>query len=181
MRDLLEELLGLLPEEEKAEESDLAEGAAVPRIPEGPGAAGEQEGGEREDRPALSRERAGETADLIRRGKGGETGWSLAALPDEPAEEGAPDQAEDAARRYGQTEVEELPVAWQRGSGALSTEILYQQAARGTRSLPTVVYDRKPEGMAERMTAGTNSLTVDELDRAVRRDSRRYDGGMELY
>lgn len=25
------------------------------------------------------------------------------------------------------------------------------------------------------------SLTVDELDRAVRRDSRRYDGGMELY
>ena len=29
----------------------------------------------------------------------------------------------------------------------------------------------KPEG----------SLTVDELDRAVRRDSRRYDGAMELY
>ena len=34
---------------------------------------------------------------------------------------------------------------------------------------------------AERQSVGTPSLTVDELDRAVRRDSRRYDGGMELY
>ena len=31
------------------------------------------------------------------------------------------------------------------------------------------------------MSAGAPSLTVDELDRAVRRDSRRYDGGMSIY
>lgn len=34
---------------------------------------------------------------------------------------------------------------------------------------------------SQRQTVGAPSLTVDVLDRAVRRDSRRYDGAMELY
>ena len=33
----------------------------------------------------------------------------------------------------------------------------------------------------EHQSVGTPGVTVDQLDRAVRRDSRRYDGGMELY
>lgn len=36
-------------------------------------------------------------------------------------------------------------------------------------------------GGTRRQEVDAPSLTVDELDRAVRRDSRRYDGGMELY
>ena len=40
---------------------------------------------------------------------------------------------------------------------------------------------RRESTTHRQMTAGAPSLTVDELDRAVRRDSRRYDGAMELY
>lgn len=35
--------------------------------------------------------------------------------------------------------------------------------------------------VVERQFDGPSPLTVEQLDRAVRRDSRRYDGGMELY
>jgi hypothetical protein len=35
--------------------------------------------------------------------------------------------------------------------------------------------------ITEQVSPGAPSLTADQLDRAVRRDSRRYDGGMELY
>ena len=38
-----------------------------------------------------------------------------------------------------------------------------------------------PTAAAEHRSVGSPSLTVDALDRAVRRDSRRYDGAMELY
>lgn len=57
---------------------------------------------------------------------------------------------------------------------------LYRRLARAGRRARAV---RAPEGSAaaERQSVGSPSLTVDELDRAVRRDSRRYDGGMELY
>ena len=66
-------------------------------------------------------------------------------------------------------------------SGAWGTLELYRGAARGIRSAQTSAAPAAGAAVTERMTAGTGSLTVDELDRAVRRDSRRYDGGMELY
>ncbi len=49
-----------------------------------------------------------------------------------------------------------------------------QQAIRASRQSRAATTDRQ-------MSAGAPSLTVDELDRAVRRDSRRYDGAMQLY
>lgn len=175
MTDLLEELLALLPEDEETEETgSWAEGTAAPRIPEGPGAAEEQEGGAREDRPALRTGLAGEAGSPLRRGTDGRAEWSMAETP-----EGAAGISEEQKmlRRYRQADEAARSAARNGQMDARGAEDLYRQAARGTRALLPAAYPQQPE----RVTTGTSSLTVDELDRAVRRDSRRYDGGMELY
>ena len=59
---------------------------------------------------------------------------------------------------------------------------LYRQAVRGLRPVPPAL-PREQTGRTARMRepGSAASLVVDELDRAVRRDSRRYDGGMSIY
>lgn len=187
MTDLLEELLDEMEEDEEPGETDgWRELTAAPRIPEGPGAAERQEdAGGREDRPGPRDELTGKNAAEPLRQRGSE-----AALPEEAtAEEWEP--AASAADRSGDVtglvrvrrEAAKMELAGVRAadSGAWGTLELYRGAARGIRSAQTTAAPAAGAAVTERMTAGTGSLTVDELDRAVRRDSRRYDGGMELY
>ena len=68
-----------------------------------------------------------------------------------------------------------------RGSSAALME-LYRGAAEGARApAPALSPERVPRTMPEREAGGATPLTVEELDRAVRRDSRRYDGGMSIF
>ena len=186
MTDLLEELLDELEEDEEPEETDgRRELTAAPRIPEGPGAGERQEDeGGREDRPGPRDEPDGENAaePLRQRGSG-------AALPEEQMVDGsepitAADRGGDVAGLVRvRREAAKMELAGVRAadSGARGTLELYRSAARGIRSAQVAATPTAGAAVTERMTAGTGSLTVDELDRAVRRDSRRYDGGMELY
>ena len=67
------------------------------------------------------------------------------------------------------------------GSGRLGLEELYRRTAHAAR--PVLQAAGGPEGRTVRMDErdAPRQLTVDELDRAVRRDSRRYDGGMSIF
>ena len=187
MTDLLEELLDELEEDEEPEETDgWRELTAAPRIPEGPGAGERQEdAGGREDRPGPRDELSGEKAAEPLRQKG-----NGAALPEETAADGSEPSVALSDRGGDVTglvrvrrEAAEMELAGVRAadSGARGTLELYRGAARGIRSAQAASAPTAGAAVTERMTAGTGSLTVDELDRAVRRDSRRYDGGMELY
>lgn len=62
-------------------------------------------------------------------------------------------------------------------------EELYRQAVQAARpAAPAVAPSESAVRILEREAAGSPpSLTAEELDRAVRRDSRRYDGGMTIY
>ena len=187
MTDLLEELLDELEEDEAPEETDgWRELTAAPRIPEGPGAGERQENaGGREDRPGPRDETAGETAAEPLRQRGSE-----GALPEEKTADEVEPAASAAGRDGNMTglvrvrrEAAKMELGGIRAadSGARGTLTLYRSAARGVRGAQALSPPAAGAAVTERMTAGTGSLTVDELDRAVRRDSRRYDGGMELY
>lgn len=61
-------------------------------------------------------------------------------------------------------------------------EELYRQAAQAARPALQAVGGEQAVRMARTGEGETpRQLTVDELDRAVRRDSRRYDGGMSIF
>ena len=57
---------------------------------------------------------------------------------------------------------------------------LYRRLVKMGRAVETA-RPQSRTAAAEHRSVGSPSLTVDALDRAVRRDSRRYDGAMELY
>ena len=59
---------------------------------------------------------------------------------------------------------------------------LYRQSVRGLRpSAPALPPEQAGITARAQEPESNLSLAVDELDRAVRRDSRRYDGGMSIY
>ena len=59
---------------------------------------------------------------------------------------------------------------------------LYRQTVRGLRpAAPALPPEQAGKTARAQEPGGAASLAVDELDRAVRRDSRRYDGGMSIY
>ena len=61
-------------------------------------------------------------------------------------------------------------------------EGLYKQAVQAGRpAAPSLPVEQAGRSMRAEEPGRTAALTVDELDRAVRRDSRRYDGGMTIY
>ena len=61
-------------------------------------------------------------------------------------------------------------------------EKLYRQTAQAARPVPQAMGGEQAVRMVRTGEAETaRQLTVDELDRAVRRDSRRYDGGMAIF
>ena len=65
------------------------------------------------------------------------------------------------------------------GGQASGVERLYRRMAEAVAVSP--VSAAAHGVIREEQTAETAGLTVRELDRAVRRDSRRYDGGMNIY
>ena len=61
-------------------------------------------------------------------------------------------------------------------------EGLYRQTVRGLRpAVPAMPPEQAGRTARAQEPGSAASLAVDELDRAVRRDSRRYDGGMSIY
>ena len=73
------------------------------------------------------------------------------------------------------------------GSAAESAEQaglkgLYRQSVQGLRSAaPALLPEQAGRTARAQEAVSAASLTMDELDRAVRRDSRRYDGGMSIF
>lgn len=61
-------------------------------------------------------------------------------------------------------------------------EGLYRQTAQAVRpAAPALPPEQAGRTARAQEPGGNPSLAVDELDRAVRRDSRRYDGGMSIF
>lgn len=68
-----------------------------------------------------------------------------------------------------------------RGTGT-GLDRLYRQAVGAARpAAPALPPERAGRTVRAEEPGSAASLAVDELDRAVRRDSRRYDGGMSIY
>ena len=112
---------------------------------------------------------AGRRAAIPEAGEGGSAGNAGpegTALPAMARETGADDRAPGAD--------EKVRTEW-------TVRELYRQATRGAGQAEGAPPAVGRTAVTERMSTGAPSLTVDELDRAVRRDSRRYDGAMELY
>lgn len=102
---------------------------------------------------------------LLRRPGGGDV--ELTKLPNAKAEDGP-------------TAVDAVTDSLQPAERGL--EGLYRQAVRAAR--PAAQAPAAPrQGQAARLgePETPRQLTVDELDRAVRRDSRRYDGGLDIF
>ena len=64
--------------------------------------------------------------------------------------------------------------------------LLARQVAESTRPIPTAAGNSAGGGrdqviVVQEGAPGTTGITVGEFDRAVRRDSRRYDGSMTIY
>ena len=75
-----------------------------------------------------------------------------------------------------------LDSAGRSGSGQTGLDGLYRQTVRGLRPAAPALSPEQAGRTARAQEPGSAaSLAVDELDRAVRRDSRRYDGGMSIY
>lgn len=110
---------------------------------------------------------------------------ALAVTPGEAAAEavrmmGKSQSETSGARRSAEQDREPAPAASRESQSGL--EELYRRTAQASRppvqSLPVEQAGRTRQAEEPGRTA---ALTVDELDRAVRRDSRRYDGCMSIF
>lgn len=197
MTDWLEELLERVRQEEPEEaEAEIlsrrtarAGGKAEASEEDGPEMAGEAAGtdglwdrrAEKSAEDPAETERPGRTTG---QGKAERMGRQAADAPERrSAFFGRTARRAERARaaEHRQTGAERpVPASGGEKSRERAVEQLYRRLARAERERGTVrssVY----AAPAEQQSAGTPSLTVDLLDRAVRQDSRRYDGGMELY
>ena len=106
----------------------------------------------------------------------GRTVWTLARAGLGRETDGAWNagaEADGAGRR---------PEAGTAGSALAGLAELYRgAAAEGRAPAPAAVPEGGRRTVLERTAEGAPGLTVEELDRAVRRDSRRYDGGMSIF
>lgn len=90
-------------------------------------------------------------------------------------------RVEDGSIQFRRRELPQLEMAGVAETGSVWNAVgLYQSVVKTERAVRTA-RARQSVTIDRQMTAGAPSLPVDELDRAVRRDSRRYDGAMELY
>lgn len=100
--------------------------------------------------------------------------------PEMPQAEGRR-RAERPGMERPRTE-EERAEAGLAGTIELGLEGLYRRAVQASRA-PVRGIPEEQAAWARRVEepGGAAGLTVDELDRAVKRDSRRYDGGMSIF
>ena len=203
MVDRLEELLAQMADEDDEDQEDALalEAERVPPDAPAPGSEGQTEGsedlGSREEAAQTERETAsasienGELWEKIPRIGGEQT-------PEDDRLASAHENGLTAARApragNGQTvgglEPAKLATAAEDAAAAPAPgavaegglEELYRRTAQASRptaqSLPVEQAGRTRSAEEPGRTA---ALTVDELDRAVRRDSRRYDGGMSIF
>lgn len=95
--------------------------------------------------------------------------------------EGVPAWQGEGPRRTPETE-EPHSVPQGPEEGRRGLEELYRQTAQAARPASLAAEAGQAARTARMGEAETaRQLTVDELDRAVRRDSRRYDGGMSIF
>lgn len=95
--------------------------------------------------------------------------------------EGVPAWQGEGPRRTPETE-EHHSVPQGPEEGRRGLEELYRQTAQAARPASLAAEAGQAARTARMGEAETDrQLTVDELDRAVRRDSRRYDGGMSIF
>ena len=109
----------------------------------------------------------------------GRTVWTLARAGLGRETDGAWDAGTEADGAAGPGR---RPEAGTAGSALAGLAELYRGAAsEGRAPAPAAVPEGGRRTVLERTAEGAPGLTVDELDRAVRRDSRRYDGGMSIF
>lgn len=109
----------------------------------------------------------------------GRTVWTLARAGLGRETGGAWDAGTEADRAAGPGR---RPEAGAAGSALAGLAELYRgAAAEGRAPAPAAVPEGGRRTVLERTAEGAPGLTVEELDRAVRRDSRRYDGGMSIF
>ena len=109
----------------------------------------------------------------------GRTVWTLARAGLGRETGGVWDAGTEADRAAGPGR---RPEAGAAGSALAGLAELYRGAAsEGRAPAPAAVPEGGRRTVLERTAEGAPGLTVEELDRAVRRDSRRYDGGMSIF
>ena len=109
----------------------------------------------------------------------GRTVWTLARAGLGRETDGAWDAGTEADGAAGPGR---RPEAGTAGSALAGLAELYRGAAsEGRAPAPAAVPEGGRRTGLERTAEGAPGLTVEELDRAVRRDSRRYDGGMSIF
>lgn len=201
MTDWIELMLGEDGEEAEDEERLALDGTAEVRLPVRP----REDGAEDEMEPGGTPEKAPEWrpghkmryaapealdgTDWV----GARTDWARwraeAGLETERPEwtqiaEGAAREMGEQRKARAEAAGEGSPGPGEEPDGRVSAGLakLYRGAAEGARApAPALARSGTSRTMLEREAGGAPPLTVEELDRAVRRDSRRYDGGMSIF
>lgn len=194
--DRLEELLAQVADEDDEEQEDALALEAERALPAGPapGSEGRPEGGPesegreetgQEERAAPAPPEDGELWGEIFRADGERTPEDGRPVADHengltaPRAPGAGDGQAAGPRPEEPAAAADAPAP---GAAERGLEKLYRRAAQAgrpaTQSLPVEQAGRTRHAEEPGHAA---ALTVDELDRAVRRDSRRYDGGITIF
>ncbi len=163
------------PEEEP--ENSTAPKGGPEGAPEAPAA---PEGEQAETVPE-ELERAVRESAALREERGGDR-WAPA---DGGAETGPSGRAGEEGPRPAaetRTEGEAGRPAAPRGNGDRSgLELLYREIQRAAEPVFQAAESPAEKVLPEPAMAPSDRMTMEELDRAMRRDSRRYDGGMTIY
>lgn len=191
MVDRLEELLAQMADEDDEEQEDALALEAKRAPSAAPAPIGE---GQRESRPDLESREETEQEEREAASAPTEHGELWAATPrmvgERPPEDDGPASAHENGLRAtralramdGQAAEGDAEIAPASGAADRGLEELYRRTAQASRptaqSLPVEQAGRTLRAEEPGRAA---ALTVDELDRAVRRDSRRYDGGMSIF
>lgn len=126
-------------------------------------------------RPALETDAAREAWAALRREPAGPALEAAARGTDRAAELQAERHSAEIGRELGETVRRET---------LRGLEALYDQTVQASRPSPAPQLQSAEQAgrtLRAEEPGRTAALTVEELDRAVRRDSRRYDGGMTIF
>ncbi|MDE6260235.1 MAG: hypothetical protein K2M42_05145 [Oscillospiraceae bacterium] len=203
MVDRLEELLAQMADENDEEQEDALalEAERVPPAAPAPRSEGRPEGSEDLGNPQESEQGKREAASAPM-----ETGKLWAAIPRMVGEQTPEDDRLASAHENGLTATRALRTgggqtaegSWPAkpatvtedtatapalsASAERGLEELYRRTAQASRpAVQSLPVEQAGRTLRAEEPGRAAALTVDELDRAVRRDSRRYDGGMSIF